>query len=192
MSQISELAKPEILEAPFIPSTLKFIVSNLKNIVQNQLTPDNYSLWRSQITKIFCANGFEIFIYSIFPTPVCLQPQLDGSNLPNPWHTQWLLTGQNLDAAFCSTISAFVLPYIINLESTSVIWTTLETRFHPSNKFNVVQLKNTLHYISLKNLTMMRYLTEIKTIVDIIAAAGSNFDTEDIILYIINGLPSIY
>ncbi|KAL0913124.1 hypothetical protein M5K25_016558 [Dendrobium thyrsiflorum] len=39
---------------------------------------------------------------------------------------------------------------------------------------------------------MAQYLTEIKSLVDQIAAAGSTVDAEDIILYILNGLPSTY
>ncbi|PKU67943.1 Retrovirus-related Pol polyprotein from transposon TNT 1-94 [Dendrobium catenatum] len=39
---------------------------------------------------------------------------------------------------------------------------------------------------------MSQYLPEIKTLVDNIAAAGSQVDTEDIILYILNGLPPSY
>ncbi|PKU80692.1 Retrovirus-related Pol polyprotein from transposon TNT 1-94 [Dendrobium catenatum] len=39
---------------------------------------------------------------------------------------------------------------------------------------------------------MIQYLTDIKTIVDQIAAAGSTVDTEDVILDILNGLPNSY
>ncbi|KAI0489264.1 hypothetical protein KFK09_029106 [Dendrobium nobile] len=39
---------------------------------------------------------------------------------------------------------------------------------------------------------MTQYLAEIKTLVDQIAAAGSKVDTEDVILYILNGLPISY
>lgn len=44
----------------------------------------------------------------------------------------------------------------------------------------------------MKTQTMTQYLTEIKTIVDHIVAAGSTVDVEDIILYTLNGLPSTY
>ncbi|PKU86871.1 Retrovirus-related Pol polyprotein from transposon TNT 1-94 [Dendrobium catenatum] len=44
----------------------------------------------------------------------------------------------------------------------------------------------------MKNLTMQQYLTQVKTIVDNIAASGSKIDPEDIILYILNGLPASY
>ncbi|KAL0906248.1 hypothetical protein M5K25_024726 [Dendrobium thyrsiflorum] len=44
----------------------------------------------------------------------------------------------------------------------------------------------------MRDSTMMQYLAQVKTIVDNIAAAGSQVDVEDIILYILNGLPSSY
>ncbi|PKU68330.1 Retrovirus-related Pol polyprotein from transposon TNT 1-94 [Dendrobium catenatum] len=44
----------------------------------------------------------------------------------------------------------------------------------------------------MKESTMQQYLAKIKSIVDTIAASGSNVDQEDIILYILNGLPSAY
>ncbi|XP_020705617.1 uncharacterized protein LOC110116412 [Dendrobium catenatum] len=92
----------------------------------------------------------------------------------------------------CSTISPSILPYIINLDSTSKIWTALENRFQSTNQSKVIQLKNELHNISMKTSTMTQYLTDIKALVDQIAAAGSVVDTEDIILYILNGLPPSY
>ncbi|PKU78060.1 Retrovirus-related Pol polyprotein from transposon TNT 1-94 [Dendrobium catenatum] len=42
----------------------------------------------------------------------------------------------------------------------------------------------------MKDRTMQQYLTQIKTLIDHIAAAGSTVDSEDIILCILNGLPS--
>ncbi|PKU72770.1 Retrovirus-related Pol polyprotein from transposon TNT 1-94 [Dendrobium catenatum] len=44
----------------------------------------------------------------------------------------------------------------------------------------------------MKNLSMIQYLTEIKKLVDQIASAGSTIDSEDIILYILNGLTPAY
>ncbi|PKU60409.1 Retrovirus-related Pol polyprotein from transposon TNT 1-94 [Dendrobium catenatum] len=41
-------------------------------------------------------------------------------------------------------------------------------------------------------MTMTQYLAEIKNLVDQIVASGSTVDNEDIILYILNGLPSSY
>ncbi|KAI0513802.1 hypothetical protein KFK09_009832 [Dendrobium nobile] len=158
-------------ETPAISSSLKFVLSNLKNFVQSPLSADNYPLLRSQIVKICRANGFESFLdpQTLIANKFFSKP--NGSTAPNPSHMQWLLTDQNLSAAICSTISSSILPYILNLESTSLIWTTLETRFQSTSRSKAIQLKNELHNISLKNSSMSQYLTEVKNLVDQIATA---------------------
>ncbi|PKU87026.1 Retrovirus-related Pol polyprotein from transposon TNT 1-94 [Dendrobium catenatum] len=175
-----------------IPSSLKFVVSNLKNIVNTPLSAENYSLWRSQITKILRANAFEQFLDPKIQQPSRFLDTSEGSSIPNPAYRQWVRTDQNLMAAICSTISASVLPYIVNLDSTADLWDTLERRFQSSNRSKVIQLKNELHNITMKNQSMTQYLTDIKSLVDQIAAAGATVDDEDIILYILNGLPQPY
>ncbi|KAI0512200.1 hypothetical protein KFK09_012838 [Dendrobium nobile] len=175
-----------------IPSNLKFLVSNIKNVVTIPLASDNYSLWRSQVLKITCANGFQSFIDpNSHPPPQTVTNQ-DGSSSPNPLFSKWVLTDQNISAFICSKISPTVLPYLIYLETTSVIWLSLQTRFQSTNRSKVIQLKNELHNISFKNSNMTQYLTDIKSLVDQIAAAGAVVDTEDIILHILNGLPPTY
>ncbi|KAI0501131.1 hypothetical protein KFK09_016074 [Dendrobium nobile] len=178
-------------DSPVISSILKFVVSNLKSIVQIQLQPDNYPIWRAQISKVLRANGFESHMHPPSPLPPLLD-RSDVSNFSNPAHSSWLLTDQNLAVAICSTISSPILPYAIHLDSTFEIWQTLETRFQSTNRSKVIQLKNALHHISLKNSTVTQYLSEIKSLVDQIPAAGSAVDTEDIVLYILNGLPPSY
>ncbi|PKU59756.1 Retrovirus-related Pol polyprotein from transposon TNT 1-94 [Dendrobium catenatum] len=44
----------------------------------------------------------------------------------------------------------------------------------------------------MKDLSVQQYLTRIKTIVDNISASGSKIESEDIMLHILNGLPSSY
>ncbi|KAI0516472.1 hypothetical protein KFK09_009147 [Dendrobium nobile] len=197
---MTDASPPQILEQtettssvqPCISSSLKFVISNLKNFVQQPLSPDNYSVWRSQIIKICTANGFESFLDLKFVIPDELNQNADGTFSPNPKYAQWRLTDQNLAAALCSTITASILPYVLDLASTAAIWNALENRFQATKRSKVIQLKNELHHASLKNSSMTEYLTTIKILVDRIAAAGSRVDTKDIILYILNGLPPFY
>ncbi|KAI0528816.1 hypothetical protein KFK09_001359 [Dendrobium nobile] len=177
---------------PVLSSSLKFVLSNLKNTVQNPLSPENYPLWSSQVLKICRANGLESLLDPSSPVPTKLLHRANGSTTPNPEYAQWILNDQNLAASLCSTISSSILPYVLNLESTSAIWTTLQTRFQSTNRSRVIQLKNALHNVALKNLTMVQYLNEVKTLVDQIAAAGGHIEEEDIILYILRGLPPQY
>ncbi|KAI0492292.1 hypothetical protein KFK09_026562 [Dendrobium nobile] len=169
--------------APVISQSLKFVISNLKFLVPLSLTPDNFPIWSTQIAKLFKANGFAAF----------LDPKSAAENLdPNQDSNQWIVMDQNLATSMCSTISPVVLPYVIHLESTQEIWSTLHTRFQSSNRSKVIQLKNELHNISMQTMSMMQYLTEIKKIVDQISSTGSSFDLEDVMTYILNGLPPAY
>ncbi|KAI0496025.1 hypothetical protein KFK09_022332 [Dendrobium nobile] len=177
---------------PQIPANLKFVVSNIKNFVMTPLSADNFAIWRSQILKIIRANGFFCFLESDSPLPTSSVQNPDGSSSSNPRFANWHLTDQTLSAAICSTIFAAILPYVISLDSTSAIWKTLESRFQSSNRSKVIQLKNALHNVTLKSSTMTQYLSEIRSLVDQISAAGSTVDIEDIILYILNDLPHTY
>ncbi|XP_020697135.1 uncharacterized protein LOC110110135 [Dendrobium catenatum] len=164
-------------------SSLKFVISNLKFLVPCALTLDNFPIWSTQIAKLFRANGFTAF----------LDPKNSSKNAdPNIDTRSWMVTDQNLATAMCSTISPEVLPYVIHLESTQEIWATLHTRFQSSNRSKVIQLKHELHNISMETRSMTQYLTEIKKIVDQIASADSSVDPEDVIIYILNGLPPAY
>ncbi|KAI0523208.1 hypothetical protein KFK09_005602 [Dendrobium nobile] len=166
-----------------IPPALKFVISNLKLLVPHALTPDNFPIWSTQIAKLFKVNGFASFLDSSFA---------QENDDPNQDPQIRRITDQNLATAMCSTISPAVLPYVIHLESTSDIWTTLHTIFQSSNRSKVIQLKNELHNISMQNISMTQYLTEIKKIVDQISSAGLSVDPEDVIIYILNGLPPEY
>ncbi|PKU64191.1 Retrovirus-related Pol polyprotein from transposon TNT 1-94 [Dendrobium catenatum] len=167
-------------------------MANVKTMVTVQLTTDNHLLWKSQLLKLFAANNFEGYL-----TGASLQPPkeilaADGTTKINQSFQLWMLIDQHLASAIYSTISSSLLPYILNLATTHEIWQTLELRLQSTNHSRLLQLKNELHQLQLGDKTMFAYLSDIKSKVDAIAAAGSSIDVEDIILYTINGLPYTY
>ncbi|KAI0497789.1 hypothetical protein KFK09_021024 [Dendrobium nobile] len=175
-----------------IPASLKFLMSNVKTILNTSLTTDNYPIWRSQITKLFSANNFFGYLDGFIPKPPKQSLNADNAVISNPQYSFWQLIDQNLDSALFSTISASILPYVLNLDSCMDIWFTLERRLQSANRSRIMQLKNELHQLHMKDRSMVQYLSEIKQRVDVISAAGSTIEPEDIILYTLNGLPSSY
>ncbi|KAI0522929.1 hypothetical protein KFK09_005318 [Dendrobium nobile] len=164
-----------------IPPHLKFLIFNIKNLVPTQLTLENYSIWRLQLFQHVSTNGYRDHLTELAMCP----PEADAID-----HARWILIDRNLVSAIFSTISASILTYVLTLNTARDVWLTLERRLQPTNWSRVIQLKNKLHQIQMKDRTMQQYLHQIKK--DNIAAAGSTVDTEDIILYILNGLPSTY
>ncbi|XP_020699913.1 uncharacterized protein LOC110112148 [Dendrobium catenatum] len=175
-----------------ISPSLKFIISHLKTLVPNQLSTDKYPIWRSQIVKLLRANGFVHLLESPRQSASDAQIQQTGDSTQSTLSFDQINTDRNLAATICSTVSPTILPYILHLYSLHEIWRVLETRFQSSNRSKVIQLKNELHHITMGSSMMAQYLTEIKKLVDQIASAGSTVDNEDIILHILNGLPSTY
>ncbi|KAI0519402.1 hypothetical protein KFK09_006848 [Dendrobium nobile] len=167
-----------------VPAPLKFLMSNLKSIVSLQLSNENYAIWSLQNHKLFVANGFERYLTG---RQVCPSgPAID------PEYKLWHLVDQNRVLALFSTISPSVLPYVQHLSTAHEIWIMLASRLQPTNRYRVIQLKNELHNIQMRDSTMTQYLAQVKTLVDNIAVAGSCVDSEDIVMYILNGLLAPY
>ncbi|PKU83709.1 Retrovirus-related Pol polyprotein from transposon TNT 1-94 [Dendrobium catenatum] len=166
-----------------IPPQLKFLISNIKNLIPHALTADNYAIWRIQVLQQFTANGYAGHLTGASPSP---------ADATSPEALRWHLEDNNLLSALFSTISPSILPYIITATTAQEVWQVLERRLQPTCRSRVIQLKNELHHVQMKNLTMQQYLSQIKTIVDSIAASGSRVDPEDIIIHILNELPSSY
>ncbi|KAI0520293.1 hypothetical protein KFK09_007765 [Dendrobium nobile] len=189
-STSSKTSSPiKIGDVPIQPQ-LKFLMTNVKSVLNIQFTAENYTLWKTQILKLFTANGFEGFLDGSASKPP--KPITSANVLkPNPEYYSWLLIDQNLAAVLYSTISTTFLPYVLS-DSCCQIWQTIERRLQSTNHLRILQLKNELHHVSMKDKTMMQYLSEIKGKVDAIGASGSPLSSDDIIMYTLNGLPSAY
>ncbi|KAI0488609.1 hypothetical protein KFK09_028448 [Dendrobium nobile] len=137
-----------------IPPTLKFLLANIKNVINVQLLPENYPTWRSAIHKLFAANNFSGYLDGTILSPPKHLLTATGQLTLNPQFSTWTLIDQNLSIALLSTISPPILPYILTLETSASIWKTLEQRFFSTNRSRVIQLKNELHSLSMLNKTM--------------------------------------
>ncbi|PKU84686.1 Retrovirus-related Pol polyprotein from transposon TNT 1-94 [Dendrobium catenatum] len=172
-----------------IPSQLKFLMLNVKAVMNTQLNVDKYLLWKSQVLKLFTANGFEGYLDGSTPKPAKNIVSESRQITPNPQYLTWTLIDQNLAAALYSIISPSLLPYILNLDTCADIWITIERILQSTNRSRLLQLKSELHHISTRDKTVMQYLSDIKGKCDAIASSGTPLDPEDIIMYTLNGLP---
>lgn len=121
-----------------IPSPLKFLISNIKNMVPTQLTSENHHIWSSQVTKIFSANGFMGFLDGSHLCPPKFVLTDSNPLSLSPTYTTWLLIDQNLSATLYSTISLSILPYIVNLNTSKEIWETIAKRLQSKNWSKVI------------------------------------------------------
>ncbi|PKU79631.1 Retrovirus-related Pol polyprotein from transposon TNT 1-94 [Dendrobium catenatum] len=166
---------------------LKFLMNHIKGLSLT-LNAENFPIWRSQIFKLFKANGFEGFLDGSCPCP---NPSTILSETEMSFKT-WNHIDQNLAAALYSVISPSILPYVLSLDHCTEIWDTIARRLQSNTRSRTIQLRNELHHLSMKNQTMPQYLIAVKSIVDAITATGSPLDPEEVIFYTLNGLPVQY
>ncbi|PKU85216.1 Retrovirus-related Pol polyprotein from transposon TNT 1-94 [Dendrobium catenatum] len=166
---------------------LKFFMTNIKGISLT-LTAENFPIWRSQIFKLFKANGFEGFLDG---SCICPHPSSPISETELSFQT-WNHLDQNLAASLYYVISPTILPYVLSLDHCADIWDTIARRLQSNTRSRTIQLRNKLHHLSMKNQTMSQYLLAVKSVVDAIAATGSPLDPEEVIFYTLNGLPAQY
>ncbi|PKU76820.1 Retrovirus-related Pol polyprotein from transposon TNT 1-94 [Dendrobium catenatum] len=167
-------------------------MNSIKNVTAQSLTAENHSIWRSQVLKLFRANGFEGFLDGTTAAPPTHTLDGTGQQILNPAHSTWVLIDQNLAAALYSIISPAILPYVLSVNYCFEIWQTLEVRLQSCTRSRIAHLKNELHFLSMKDKNMTQYLLDVKSKVDALAAAGAPVDVEDIIHYTLNGLPNTY
>lgn len=111
-----------------IPPQLKFLLGNIKNIIQTPLTAKMHLIWQSHVLKLFKANGYDNFLTGDTRCPALALQSEDGSITENPQYTLWTLTNQNITSALLAMISPSILPYVLDLESCTKIWSTISKR----------------------------------------------------------------
>lgn len=90
-----------------IPSQLKFCITIVKNIILTPINIKNYSTWKSQLLKLFCANGFKGNLNGLlFAHP---KPGDDGGLIINTSYYLRLLYDHNLASSVCYKNPPFLL-----------------------------------------------------------------------------------
>ncbi|XP_070660545.1 uncharacterized protein [Malus domestica] len=91
-----------------------------------------------------------------------------------------------------ATLSSVAISCAIGSISARDLWVRLQERFSMVSKTSIFQLKSDLQTIKKGADSMTQYLQRIKKARDYLAAAGVNFDDEDIVILALNGLSAEY
>lgn len=92
-----------------ILSSLKFVMENIKSIVSNPLSNDNYTTRRSHILKLFKVNGYIGFLDGTARRPGISSGSEGENNELNPEVQKWILVDQNLTTSLFSRVSKTIL-----------------------------------------------------------------------------------
>ncbi|XP_028071092.1 uncharacterized protein LOC114273489 isoform X2 [Camellia sinensis] len=116
----------------------------------------------------------------------------NSGEVSNPAYAQGLCIDAHLVSCITATLSPAIFTSVFHYKTSCEAWTALQSRFTSLSCSHIHQLKNKMSRLTKKGLSMDAYLTEFKTIADQLALACAPVDDEDIVLFILNGLPDEY
>lgn len=114
----------------------------------------------------------------------------DDNIVPNPKFEDWKTIDQKLFNYLFYAVTKRILPYISHATSFKEVWLLLEWKYVLLSRSNISQIKNRLQNMKKGTQSMSNYLQQVKTCTYILASVCAPMNEEDVILHVLNGLPS--
>ena len=128
----------------------------------------NYLIWRSQVLTSIRGNRLEGFINGTKSEPeqYIIRRTADGSTqlIENPEFINWKSQDQTVLGWLLSSISEGTLDFVINLDSSYVIWKTLEKKFGVQSEAKVLQIKYEINTLKKESMNVEDYCMKMKAL----------------------------
>ncbi|CAN6556811.1 unnamed protein product [Malus baccata var. baccata] len=180
----------QILQSP-----ITGLISSVSSSVSVKLDDSNYLPWHFQMQLMLEGYGIMGFIDG----STCCPPQYSeglsggvGSRIETDDYKVWKMHDRALMQLITSTLSSVAISCAIGSISARDLWVRLQERFSTVSKTSIFQLKSDLQTIKKGADSVTQYLQRIKEARDYLAAAGVNFEDEDIVILALNGLSAEY
>ncbi|KAJ4972635.1 hypothetical protein NE237_005809 [Protea cynaroides] len=155
------------------------VISNISSHIPIKLNLTNYLLWKSLFEPILRGHKLMHLLDGTTLVPV---------NVDSPWYKkdQMLLSWIN------ATLSESALLYIVGVSSAKKAWDLLKHQYASTTPAHIMSLKRQLSCIKKGSQSMSTYLQQFKTSSDQLATYGSPISDDNIVLFILDSLPSSY
>ena len=110
----------------------------------------------------------------------------------NPEYLNWMRSDHLLLGWLFSMINKEVLAQVIHCESSTEIWSSLESLYSSRTIAKSFQLKQQLRLVKKDSLSIIDYILKIKTIGHAFATIGEPLNDKDLLLASLNGLDHEY
>lgn len=190
-------------DAPAISATEGVVLSNQEEILMKTISPlgklvtirledDNYLLWKFQTENAILGYGLEGYIYGNQQIPARTITNDSGVLIPNPSYIVYQRQDKLLVSWLLASISPSYLPQLIGCTSSREIWITIAQQFSSQSTAKIMYYKKQIQNLKKEGLSMKDYLTKMKSLSDLLEAAGHKVSETDHILAILNGLGDEY
>ncbi|MBA0863345.1 hypothetical protein Goshw_019745, partial [Gossypium schwendimanii] len=149
----------------------------------------NFLLWKQQV--LFILEGYSLyeFVLGTINIPPQSITDTEGNIVPNPdflFHKQ---QDKLLASWLLSTIGDEILVHLTKARTSFDIWSTVTRRFASKSDLTVSTLRHSLYSQKKGQLTMKKYLENVRNLCDALTVAGNDVSEQEQISVILAGLP---
>lgn len=155
-----------------------------------KLDEGSFLQWKQQVR--FIVNGYELFGFldgSVTAPPKFVTAP-DGALVLNPASSAFQQQDNLLTSWLLSTISSSILSSFSEVQSASDVWTTALELFVADTDLKQSRLRHELHSLKKGNMSIREYVTKLKGICALLAAAGDPISMAERTAVLLAGLPS--
>jgi hypothetical protein len=159
---------------------------------------ENYLIWSAQVLPYLRSQGLSGHIDGSLSAPrqTIAADSVEGSGgrtiVVNPEFMSWYHQDQLVLSVINSSLSEDVLSTVVDATTARGAWSTLEKMFASSSRARIMQIRMQLANIQKGELTVADYFRKVKRLADMLAAIGKRLEDEELISYLLGGLPSDY
>jgi hypothetical protein len=177
------MATETITSNPITPPT------NHGQFITVKLTRDNFLLWQAHILPYLRSQRLIGYVTGVISSPPSTLPAAAGATpQPNPAYAQWFEQDQAILNAILASLSPDVLSQCLFLKTSKAVWDKLDSLYAAQSRALTMQLAT----LKKQELLATDYFSRVKGITDNLAAAGEPLRDDEIIAYLLTGLPEEY
>lgn len=173
----------------------RFSPVSFNHPIATKLDHLNFISWRKQVSLTIRGHRLQDYVSpsQSYRIPAkFLTKEFEIANLVNPKFTNWEQQDQLILSWLFSSMSDNLVSRMIDCETTTQLWKSLEEFFASQVGAKVSQYKNALRNLKKNSMLVNEFLLEIRSLVDLLALVGHNTEVKEHVDAIIEGLPLEY
>lgn len=169
------------------PSTS--LTSSFSHLVTIKLNPENFVLWKVQITAYL--KGQELFSFvdgSQTAPPKYLPTETDADLKINPDFSLWQITYQLLLSIIFSSLTESVIGHVVSAGTSRELWLRLKSMFTSHSQAKEFQVRFQLTNLSRGDQSISEFFSKVRLFSDTLTVPGNPLTNKEFVTYILNGL----
>ncbi|KAJ3705170.1 hypothetical protein LUZ61_008875 [Rhynchospora tenuis] len=158
--------------------------------ISTKLNPNNYLMWKSQITPLLHGHNLNRFIEQPPPAPTTITT--DGQLTLNPDYSIWHRQDQLLLGWLRSSLSESIMAQVVSCNTSMELWSSLQLTFASASRSRITDLKKQVQFAQRGNRSVTDFVQHIRFLGDELAFAGAIVSQEELVSAVINGLGPDY